>query len=377
MMGDLKMGCMARRAVTVGAFAAGTMALAQSSLPPDIAAQIRKEYVAEGMETRYLDGSIDLNADGKPEMIVHVVGPMACGTGGCPTLIFTPSASGYRLVTAMTVSRPPIRASKNVTQGWRNLVVHVAGGGVKGHDAELLFDGKSYPGNPSVAGARVKPAAAGGDVVIKDFASFEEAKPLPPPSGPAPAATAAPPGTAGGGKPAGSGPSFDCAKATLPVEKTICGDPGLSALDRSMAAAYTRTLDKGETPVKAEIRTMQRTWLTERNGCAKAPDVRACLDTAYRRGIAQMRISGGELMAPTAIGYRCKGREGTPFFASFYGQTDPKSAVLTYGDRQVVALVVPSRSGARYQAPGVDFWEHQGEATVTWGGESFTCTVMK
>src|SRR3954470_5292138 len=35
-----------------------------------------------------------------------------------------------------------------------------------------------------------------------------------------------------------SGPSFDCAKATLPDEKAICADPQLSAIDRMIAEAY-------------------------------------------------------------------------------------------------------------------------------------------
>ena len=44
-----------------------TPAAAQSNaaLPADIQAAIRKDYVMPDAETRYLDGSIDLNADGK------------------------------------------------------------------------------------------------------------------------------------------------------------------------------------------------------------------------------------------------------------------------------------------------------------------------
>ena len=33
-------------------------------------------------------------------------------------------------------------------------------------------------------------------------------------------------------------PAFDCKKASSPVEKAICGDQSLSALDRMMAALY-------------------------------------------------------------------------------------------------------------------------------------------
>jgi hypothetical protein len=165
--------------LVAGSLTPPVAAQAPATLPADIVAAIKKDYVMEGTETRYIDAWVDLSGDGKPEAIIHVVGPMACGTGGCPTMIFTPTATGYRLVSTMSVSRPPIRVSATKTRGWRNVIVHVAGGGAKGHDAELLFNGTRYPGNPSVAGPNVKAAAAGGDVVIADFASFADAKKLP------------------------------------------------------------------------------------------------------------------------------------------------------------------------------------------------------
>jgi hypothetical protein len=165
-------------------FALPTAPEAQSTarLHADIVEVIQQQYFAPGMETRYLDGSTDLNADGQREAIVHVVGGTACGTGGCPTLVFTHAASGFRLISTITVSNPPIRASSSVTNGWRNLIVHVAGGGATSREVELLFDGKSYPGNPTVAGGRVKPTTnPRGEMLIQPFTSFEQAKPLPRP----------------------------------------------------------------------------------------------------------------------------------------------------------------------------------------------------
>jgi hypothetical protein len=96
--------------------------------------------------------------------------------GGCSTLIFTPEESGYRLVTTITVSRPPIGISPRATNGWKNLVVHVSGGGGKAHDAELAFDGRTYPRNPSVPPATHVSRADGIVVLIPDFESFEQGK---------------------------------------------------------------------------------------------------------------------------------------------------------------------------------------------------------
>lgn len=59
---------------------AGWSAAAQPALPRDAIDVIRSTFGAE--ELRYFDRAVDLDGDGTPEILVYVVGPMACGTGG-------------------------------------------------------------------------------------------------------------------------------------------------------------------------------------------------------------------------------------------------------------------------------------------------------
>jgi uncharacterized protein len=82
-------------------------------------------------------------------------------------------------------------------------------------------------------------------------------------------------------------------------------------------------------------------------------------------------------MAPTPVEFACKGGENKPVTASFYKDTDPQSAVLTVGDDQVIAFVAPAASGARYTAQGVEFWEHQGTASINWFDTKLTCTPLR
>jgi uncharacterized protein len=51
--------------------------------------------------------------------------------------------------------------------------------------------------------------------------------------------------------------------------------------------------------------------------------------------------------------------------------------VLTLGNDQVMAFVARSGSGAKYTAANVEFWEHQGEATLDWFGKKLTCTLLR
>jgi hypothetical protein len=130
-------------------------------------------------EVRYFQASTDLDGDGQDELVIHVAGPMVCGTGGCNTLVFTPADGRWTQIADITVSRPPIRASERRTNGWRNLLVRVAGGGLpESYNAELRFDGETYPGNPTVPPAERAEDVEGATVLIDAFDSFEEGRPL-------------------------------------------------------------------------------------------------------------------------------------------------------------------------------------------------------
>jgi uncharacterized protein YecT (DUF1311 family) len=55
-------------------------------------------------------------------------------------------------------------------------------------------------------------------------------------------------------------PSFDCSKATTPIEKAICRDAELAGLDRALMEAFKTALKKDGENVKVH----QRVWLQER-----------------------------------------------------------------------------------------------------------------
>ena len=172
-------------------------------------------------------------------------------------------------------------------------------------------------------------------------------------------------------------PSFDCAKASGQVEQLVCKDAGLASLDRKLADAYAKAMKGWPADVAKEQRAVQRGWVKGRDDCWKADDLRACVENEYRTRLVEVQIKGGLLMAPTPAGYRCKSEEGTPFTAAFYKDTDPPSVVLSFGQDQVIAFVARSGSGARFTAANVDFWEHQGEASVDWFGRKLTCALLR
>jgi hypothetical protein len=136
-------------------------------------------YSREDGDFRYFIGWFDLNGDGTREAIVHVVGPQVCGTGGCDTHIFTRRGDHYELVSTVGLTRPLVVASPRRSHGWHNLFVFVAGGGIiPGYYAELKFDGRSYPENPTGPPARETKGRPRGAILIKDFKIYTQGERL-------------------------------------------------------------------------------------------------------------------------------------------------------------------------------------------------------
>jgi|CZKR01.1.fsa_nt_gi hypothetical protein len=119
--------------------------------------------------TRYSSAFVDLKDDGTKEFIVYVSGRGWCGTGGCVMLILAPEGESYKVVTRTMVTRLPIRVLTTKSNGWHDISVVVAGGRIQpGYEAELSFDGKTYPSNPTVSPARRLTGKARGETAITE-----------------------------------------------------------------------------------------------------------------------------------------------------------------------------------------------------------------
>ncbi|MAY72149.1 MAG: hypothetical protein CME82_11925 [Halomonas sp.] len=135
---------------------------------------LRANFDPQLGEIRYLVGWSDLNDDGQDEAVVHVVGPMVCGTGGCDTLILEAQDDAYRVISAQPTTQPPIQLGEASHEGWRDLVVkrHLAAD-QPAQALHLRFDGSSY-----VEAEGNEGEAENATVLIEDFNSLDDARPL-------------------------------------------------------------------------------------------------------------------------------------------------------------------------------------------------------
>lgn len=229
------------------------------------------QTMSEDKATRYMVGYFDLNADGKSEAIVRLIGNEWCGSGGCNTLILQRTASSWRVVTNITITQLPIRVLAETSHGWHKIGVWVEGGGIEpGYEAELQFDGKTYPRNPSTPPSRRTAKKAEGEVVLGT--SMKEV-PLFSPSDNRPAIAS--------GDSQGARPSFKCLDAKSSTEKLVCRDSELARMDSDMAAAYRTALQKLNSEQAIGLRREQSEWFRRYaracNSAASDTERRTCI----------------------------------------------------------------------------------------------------
>lgn len=121
-------------------------------------------------EVRYYYNKVDVNGDGKEEIFTVLYGSYVAGSGGGTGLLFD---NEYKLVSQFSLVRTPIIISDNKTNGWNDILMYVSGGGAESFYAQMKFDGKTYPSNPSVQ-SEVKPGTKiEGKAIIANEATWD------------------------------------------------------------------------------------------------------------------------------------------------------------------------------------------------------------
>ena len=128
-------------------------------------------------------------------------------------------------------------------------------------------------------------------------------------------------------------PSFDCDRVIEgSVEKLICDDPELSALDRRLSEVFEAALVKEKSNPHPVLLSIQRGWIKGRNECWKSPELRLCVEQYYERRIAELEAQY-RLASPSQIrAYVCGDSAADEIVVSFF-DTKPKIVIAERGDR--------------------------------------------
>ena len=125
----------------------------------------------------YVHARTDLDGDGRQDVLVYLMGPYVCGTGGCTLQVFRQEARGYRLVTSFPTSRLPVIIPAAGRSRWRDLWRLQSGGGAPATWVREVFDGRGYRSKERLPAAGGPPA---GTVVLGGDPSLADGAPLVP-----------------------------------------------------------------------------------------------------------------------------------------------------------------------------------------------------
>lgn len=128
--------------------------------------------------------------------------------------------------------------------------------------------------------------------------------------------------------------SFDCTRSANKVEKTICSDNELSALDEGLSIQFKQLIDRTHVP-KIFIEE-QRTWIKkDRNSCTDA----SCLKRVYLNRITELSKRLEEdvacPIAEQALIGSWKGVESSDFEEMAFELDDGKRAFLSWRHQHI------------------------------------------
>lgn len=162
-------------------------------------------------------------------------------------------------------------------------------------------------------------------------------------------------------------PSFNCGKVKKgSVEALVCTDEELAGLDRTLAVVYVQAVAQVGEEQSAGLRAEQRGWIKGRDDCWKSPERRSCVRDRYVQRIAEIQARFQLVPVTGPVTFRCDDEGRSVIYVTYFA-TEPPTLIAECGGRTSLMYLQPSGSGTRYAGGNESFWEHQGEAMVTWG----------
>ncbi|NWD05581.1 DUF3298 domain-containing protein [Pseudomonas gingeri] len=135
-----------------------------------------------------------------------------------------------------------------------------------------------------------------------------------------------------------SAASFDCGKAHSPLEKAVCADPALSALDSSIAASYNAAMQRLSPDGQTLLRSGQRQWLHfVRDVCLPSQstsEIGFCLNRHYTDRLKALSV------AAVAIGPYLFSRND--YFSAATGDKNGQVYTLQAGAPRIDAPLSPA-----------------------------------
>lgn len=172
-------------------------------------------------------------------------------------------------------------------------------------------------------------------------------------------------------------PSLSCQEPRHnKLEKVICTQPELTKLDGELNIVFKSALAKLNIENQRDLKTEQRAWIKRLDTCWENKDLIACIQETYQYRIAELQARYELLEGIEPMFYVCDDRPTDEIVVKFY-PTSPASLIAERGDQTAFMIIQESENGVLYQGRNERFFEHQGNAKVTWGKSALEMNCEK
>jgi len=175
-------------------------------------------------------------------------------------------------------------------------------------------------------------------------------------------------------------PSFNCDAAKTKVEKLVCEDKLLSALDAKMAAVYKEA--RAKNAKDKSIAAGQVDWMKRRNKCENDPELYDCVKREYALRLSYLQAKYDMASVAEHSKYKCTmnmhAGEGAPapkvtgVHAMSYETVIP-SVKIKIGDDTRVAFLGRVDGALRYAGDGVSLYRDAGQSMIKMSDDVYSC----
>ncbi len=149
---------------------------AETAVNPIIESLINETYFQEELnpDYSYTYNYTNLNNDEFADALVLLGGKEFAGSGGSTVLIFKgEEGDKFSLINKVNLARTPIVVTNDMSNGYRDLIFVVYGGGAKTSYNIMKFDGLKYPLNPSIQLEAQKGSSFEGEALISNHEYYK------------------------------------------------------------------------------------------------------------------------------------------------------------------------------------------------------------
>lgn len=156
---------------------------------------------------------------------------------------------------------------------------------------------------------------------------------------------------------------LDCTTAQ-DVQKLVCEDAELAALDLQLNEVFEAAVNQASEAQRSTLKAIQYGWAKDRDKCGEQDDKRRCVAEAYHQRTAELQATYRLVEQRGPVHFVCGDRPANEITVTWF-ETTPKTLIAERGDS--ISLMYQAEDASSYHGRNESLSERQDTITIVWG----------